>query len=147
MPKRWTAILALATLLLGSAVPAAQAGDDHRRHDERIVGYFTQWGIYARGFYVRHLVDNGSARKLTDLNYAFGLLDPQGRCVSADPWADYQRPFAAVESVSGAGRRTGPGAGRQPEPAQAAQGQAPATCGSASRSAAGPARSTSPTRR
>jgi len=105
MSKRWThalVVTAAVALVLGAAVPAAQAGGGgHRHDDERIVGYFTQWGIYARGFFVRDLVDNGSARKLTHLNYAFGFLDEQGRCVSADPWADYQRPFPAEESVSG----------------------------------------------
>jgi chitinase len=105
MSKRWThalVVTAAVALVLGAAAPAAQAGGGgHRHDDERIVGYFTQWGIYARGFFVRDLVDNGSARKLTHLNYAFGFLDEQGRCVSADPWADYQRPFPAEESVSG----------------------------------------------
>ncbi len=108
MSQRWTPALVLtaaAALVLGTAVPAAQAGGNHSsghgRDNDRIVGYFTQWGIYARGFFVRDLVDNGSAGKLTDLNYAFGLLDEQGRCVSADPWADWQRPFPAEESVNG----------------------------------------------
>lgn len=94
-------VAALALALI--APPAAQAYSDHGHgHDrDRVVGYFTQWGIYARGFFVKNLVDNGSAAKLTTINYAFGLLDAQGNCVSADPWADYQRPFPAAESVSG----------------------------------------------
>ena len=96
-------VAALALALI--APPAAQARSDHGHghgHDrDRVVGYFTQWGIYARSFFVKNLVDNGSASKLTTINYAFGLLDAQGNCVSADPWADYQRPFPAAESVSG----------------------------------------------
>jgi chitinase len=105
MPKRWTPALALtaaATLVLGLVVPtSAEAGGGHGHDKDRIVGYFTQWGIYARAFFVRDLVDNGSAAKLTHLNYAFGFLDERGRCVSADPWADWQRPFPAEESVNG----------------------------------------------
>jgi chitinase len=99
MSKRWTILPVVTALALGLITPPAEAQNGH--DDARVVGYFTQWGIYARGFFVRNLVDNGSAGKLTHINYAFGLLDPQGNCVSADPWADYQRPFAANESVSG----------------------------------------------
>jgi chitinase len=100
MFRRWIILSVAAFLsLVMIAPPAAQAhpGQNHRR----IVGYFTQWGIYS-GFFVKNLVDNGSAAKLTTLNYAFGLLDQSNaECVSADSWADYQRPFAASESVSG----------------------------------------------
>lgn len=104
MSRRWTTLSVAAVLALAlTAPPAAQAhpGRHDGRHHDQIVGYFIQWGIYARNFFAKDLVDNGSAAKLTTLNYAFGLLDPQGNCVSADPWADYQRPFAASESVSG----------------------------------------------
>jgi chitinase len=100
MSRRWTILSVAAALTLALiAPPAARAQQGPDR--DRIVGYFIQWGIYARGFFAKNLVDNGSAAKLTTLNYAFGLLDPQGNCVSADPWADYQRPFSATESVSG----------------------------------------------
>src|SRR5919198_5740688 len=100
MPRRWS-ILSVAPALALPLItpPAAQA--DRGPNNDRVVGYFIQWGIYARSFFAKNLVDNGSAAKLTTLNYAFGLLDPQGNCVSADPWADYQRPFPADQSVSG----------------------------------------------
>src|SRR5262249_20207947 len=61
----------------------------------------TQWSIYGRNFVLRDLVSNGTAARLTHLNYAFGFLDAQGSCVSVDPWADYQRPFGAEQAVSG----------------------------------------------
>ncbi|GLZ30290.1 hypothetical protein Lesp02_24800 [Lentzea sp. NBRC 105346] len=67
----------------------------------KTVGYFTQWGIYGRNFLVKNLVDNGTAARLTHLNYAFGFLDEKGTCVSADAWADWQKPFTAEQSVSG----------------------------------------------
>jgi chitinase len=80
------------------AAPAeAHSGDD----GARTVGYYTQWSIYDRNFPVKSLVDNGSAAKLTHLNYAFSFLDEQGKCVSADPWADYQRPVPAEQAVNG----------------------------------------------
>jgi chitinase len=88
------------TLSLVAAAPSAGASVEHR-DQPRLVGYLIQWGIYARNFVARDLVTNGSAAKLTHLNYAFGFLDPQGLCVSADPWADYQRPFPAEQAVNG----------------------------------------------
>jgi chitinase len=78
-----------------SAVPA------EAQSQKRVVGYYTQWSGYARNFLVSDLVKNGTAAKLTQLNYAFGFLDAQGNCVSSDPWADYQRPFTAEQSVNG----------------------------------------------
>ncbi|GAA4419293.1 hypothetical protein GCM10023148_18400 [Actinokineospora soli] len=80
-----------------AAAPAQAARGDGRR----VGAYFTQWGIYGRDFVVNDLVRSGAAARLTHLNYAFGFLDAQGRCVSADPWADWQKPFPADRSVSG----------------------------------------------
>lgn len=99
---RWAAGAVVAALLATAFAAPAQA---HGRHDHhsgpKVVGYFTQWGIYGRNFVVNDLVKNGSAARLTHLNYAFGFLDEQGKCVSADPWADYQKPFTAEQSVNG----------------------------------------------
>ncbi|MCW2501880.1 MAG: Chitinase-like protein [Actinomycetia bacterium] len=87
------------------------------------VGYFVQWGIYGRQFFVSNLDKNGSAAKLTHLNYAFGNIDPvnltclQGvtRATTVNPEdpnqgdgagdadADYARPMAASQSVDGQG--------------------------------------------
>jgi chitinase len=89
-------VAAAAAVPLGlSAVPA------EAHSQKRVVGYYTQWSGYDRNFLVSDLVKNGTAAKLTQLNYAFGFLDAQGNCVSSDPWADYQRPFTAEQSVSG----------------------------------------------
>ncbi|GAB1824169.1 glycosyl hydrolase family 18 protein [Herbidospora sp. RD11066] len=85
------------------------------------VGYFVQWGIYGRQYFVRNLDTTGAAAKLTHLNYAFGNIDPvnltclQGvtRGTTANPQdpnqgdgsgdadADYGRPFSAAQSVDG----------------------------------------------
>jgi chitinase len=83
------------------------AGAESARPRHQTVGYFTQWGIYDRGFFVKDLVTSDSAKRLTVLNYAFANVGPDGRCFQAnqagqsDPWADYQRPFSAQESVDG----------------------------------------------
>jgi len=73
----------------------------------RKVGYFTQWGVYDRGYFVKNLDTSGSAAKLTHINYAFGNIDSAGRCFQAnqlgqgDAWADYQRRYTADQTVNG----------------------------------------------
>jgi chitinase len=98
------AVLVLAAVAAG-APAAAQAGPAARTGGHgaqfRNVGYFTQWGIYGRSFFVKNLDTSGAAARLTHLNYAFGDVNAQGRCASADVWADYQRPVGEQESVDG----------------------------------------------
>ena len=85
------------------------------------VGYFVQWGIYGRQYFVRNLDTTGAAAKLTHINYAFGNIDPVNlTCLqgvtkgttqnpqdpnqgdgAGDAEADYSRPFAAAQSVDG----------------------------------------------
>src|SRR5262249_14112984 len=87
------------------------------------VGYFVQWGIYGRQYFVRNLDTTGAAAKLTHLLYAFSNVDPVNltclngvvKGTTADPEdpnqgdgagdasADYTRPAAASESVDGVG--------------------------------------------
>jgi chitinase len=104
--KRWRAsalragALSIAALSIAAGVAASPA-QAHSTGGARTVGYYTQWSIYDRNVPLRNLVDSGAAAKLTTLNYAFGFLDEQGKCVSSDPWADYQRPFSAEQSVNG----------------------------------------------
>ncbi|MEU5261468.1 glycosyl hydrolase family 18 protein [Amycolatopsis sp. NPDC021455] len=85
------------------------------------VGYFVQWGIYGRQYFVKNLETSGAAAKLTHLLYAFENIDPVNlTCLSGvtkgttanpqdpnqgdgagDAEADYSRPFAAAQSVDG----------------------------------------------
>lgn len=85
------------------------------------VGYFVQWGIYGRQYFVRNLDTTGVAAKLTHLNYAFGNIDPVNlTCLhgvtkgttanpqdpnqgdgAGDADADYGRPMSAGQSVDG----------------------------------------------
>jgi chitinase len=113
--SRRIALYAVASLALGAAaactrddppgraVPAAPAAAP------RVVGYFTDWGIYDRNFQVKDLETSGAADRLTHLVYAFGAIT-DGKCATADAWADYQKPIAAAQSVDGqADPASGPG--------------------------------------
>jgi chitinase len=83
-------------------------------------GYFAQWGVYERAFYPKNLVSNGTAAKLSILNYAFENIDPTTyQCFetihasdtnesnpnagdgAGDAFADYQKSYDASTSVSG----------------------------------------------
>ena len=81
----------------------------------RVIGYFTQWGIYDRGYTVKNIETSGSAARLTHINYAFGNVR-NDRCevgviqpsdpntgVGGDAFADYTKSFGAGDSVSGTG--------------------------------------------
>ncbi|MFJ6758824.1 glycoside hydrolase family 18 protein [Streptomyces sp. NPDC091273] len=106
------AVAACSLSLLTAFAPAAAAGADGGGasgpgRSYKKVGYFTQWGVYGRDFQVQDLEANGSAGKLTHINYAFGNVSPQGTCFTgnvpgeADAWADYVRPLDAENSVDG----------------------------------------------
>ncbi|MFG3283423.1 glycosyl hydrolase family 18 protein [Streptomyces sp. NPDC048111] len=84
-------------------------------------GYFAQWGIYGRQYFVKNLDTSGAAAKLDVLNYAFENIDPTNltcqagvtKGVTADPEdpdqgtgagdadADYGRAMTAAQSVDG----------------------------------------------
>lgn len=80
---------------------------------KRVLGYFTQWGIYGRNYRVKNIDSSGSAGELTHINYAFGnvrnnvcevgLTVPSDESTGAggDAYADYSKAFSATESVSG----------------------------------------------
>jgi chitinase len=105
--RRWVLPALLVPALVVPLAPLAQAHGDGHRTTTRTVGYYTQWSGYDRNFLVKNLVTNGTAPRLTHLNYAFGFLDAEGKCVSSDPWADYQRPFSAEQSVNGKADQAG----------------------------------------
>ncbi|GAA2464816.1 glycoside hydrolase family 18 protein [Winogradskya humida] len=97
-------LAAAATVLIGiTAAPgiAHASSGSPAKHSYVKVGYFTQWGIYGRDFPVAKVDKSGAAAGLTHLNYAFGPVTAAGVCDSADPWADWQVPFAADHSVDG----------------------------------------------
>ena len=67
----------------------------------RVVGYFTDWGVYGRNYQVKNVETSGAAARLTHLLYAFGKVTG-GRCATGDGWADFQKPIKAANSVNGA---------------------------------------------
>jgi chitinase len=76
-------------------VPAA-----HVTPGKKVVGYFTDWGVYGRDFHVKNLVTSGSAARLTHINYAFGNVT-DGKCAVGDAYADYEKSYDASTSVDG----------------------------------------------
>jgi chitinase len=103
-PRILIAVAGLLTLLASTAALAAPARHDARPR-ARVVGYFTEWGIYGRQYLVKNVATSKSAERLSVLNYAFANVAPDASgnvvCKIADPWADYQKTWSAEESVDG----------------------------------------------
>ena len=96
---------------VAATAPSASSanGNSARGSTLKQVGYFTQWGIYGRQFYVKNLDTSGAAARMSHVNYAFANVSAEGRCFEAnaagvgDAWADYQWPVPAELSVDGVG--------------------------------------------
>ena len=101
---RWIAAFAVAMICLLLFQSRAHAWPLHKRAKAAhplLVGYFPQWGLYYdQPYYVKELVDNGSAALLDQINYAQGFVS-NGRCSVADPKADLNTAYTAENSVSG----------------------------------------------
>jgi chitinase len=104
---RLRAVLAALLLLSVAActvpakpAPAPTPTRTPAKRTARVVGYFTDWGVYARDYQVKEVETSGSAAELTDLVYAFGRVKG-GACAPGDTWADYQKPMSAADSVDG----------------------------------------------
>jgi len=69
-------------------------------NDKKIIGYFTEWGVYSRNYHVKNLVTSGSADRLTHIVYAFGN-PTDGRCSIGDSYAAYEKVYSAADSVDG----------------------------------------------
>ena len=64
------------------------------------LGYFAQWGVYGRQYFVKNIVTSGTAAKITHLNYAFGNVT-NGQCAIGDSYADYDMAYTTANSVDG----------------------------------------------
>ncbi|MET9629015.1 glycoside hydrolase family 18 protein [Lentzea sp. NPDC006480] len=95
-----TALLTAATLAAPASQAAPQTDIGAQAITNRVVGYFVQWGVYARNYHVKNIRTSGSASKLTHINYAFGNVSG-GRCVLGDTYADYDKFYDAASSVDG----------------------------------------------
>ncbi len=114
MRTPWTRTLGIACLAI-LAAPAwsdttvsAHAPTSAATPAREVVGYFTSWGIYARGYTAKSLASQGALPRITTLNYAFGSVAPASAdgsgpvvCRLGDAWADVERPWTAEESVDG----------------------------------------------
>ncbi|MFG3286935.1 glycoside hydrolase family 18 protein [Streptomyces sp. NPDC048111] len=99
-----TAALGL-TLLAGAGSATASPDPGPRAPHSaaagsKVVGYFTDWGVYQRNYHVKNIETSGSAAKLTHINYAFGNVTG-GKCAIGDAYADYQKTYDAASSVDG----------------------------------------------
>ncbi|PKV84578.1 glycoside hydrolase family 18 protein [Streptomyces sp. TLI_146] len=110
-PPRVRALLAAActaalgvTLLAGTdsatASPEPAAARAPLAAGSKVVGYFTDWGVYQRNYHVKNIETSGSAARLTHINYAFGNVTG-GKCTIGDAYADYQKTYDAASSVDG----------------------------------------------
>jgi chitinase len=97
LARRFRTLFALAVC---AALPAA-AVHAHDAAPRRLVGYFTQWGIYGKGYVVKNVEDSGAARRLTHIQYAFANVTPDLKCGITDAWADYQKTFPASQNLDG----------------------------------------------
>jgi chitinase len=79
----------------GSTLPAPLPAS------KMIVGYFAQWAIYQRNYFIRNVETSGAAAAMNVMNYAFAAPDESLNCASLDTFADYNKAFDARESVDG----------------------------------------------
>ncbi|WP_156758707.1 glycoside hydrolase family 18 protein [Actinokineospora pegani] len=89
-----------ATLTAGIALAPSSTAAEPAAVGDKVVGYFAQWGVYARDYHVKNIDTSGSAAKLTHINYAFGNVT-NGRCAIGDSYADYEKAYTAEQSVDG----------------------------------------------
>jgi chitinase len=66
----------------------------------KLVGYFTDWGVYQRNYQPKNIETSGSASKLNVINYSFGNVT-NGQCAVGDSYADYDKFYDASSSVDG----------------------------------------------
>ncbi|PPS84606.1 glycoside hydrolase family 18 protein [Streptomyces sp. MH60] len=98
--------VALGAGLLAGAGPAtataaqAEAPATQAAAGSKVVGYFTEWGVYDRNYHVKNIESSGSAGQLTHINYSFGNVTG-GKCAMGDAYAATDRAYTAADSVDG----------------------------------------------
>ncbi|MGW6401758.1 glycoside hydrolase family 18 protein [Streptomyces sp. NPDC055134] len=91
-----------AGLLASAGTAAAQndAAPQQAAAGSKVVGYFTEWGVYDRNYHVKNIETSGSADKLTHINYAFGNVTG-GKCAMGDSYAATDKAYTADQAVDG----------------------------------------------
>jgi chitinase len=88
---------AVAALVLAVSLALADAAAAARAQSVR-GAFFTNWSRYARGYTVKQI----PADRLNLIDYAFAFISADGKCISSDPWSDYQAPtWSGTDSVDG----------------------------------------------
>ena len=78
----------------GSILTPALEVDPVIAGGSKVVGYFTEWGVYARDYQVSDI----PAHRLSTINYAFIDVDVEGNPVLLDAYADIDKNYAATDS-------------------------------------------------
>ena len=73
--------------MLTGCVLTGCAASEKTTPPKMVVGYYPNWGTYARDFQVGEV----AADQLTHLVYAFGKVTG-GECAAGDEWADFRKP-------------------------------------------------------
>ncbi|MFL9658009.1 glycoside hydrolase family 18 protein [Streptomyces sp. PB17] len=89
-----------ATATAGAPATPAQASATQAAAGSKVVGYFTEWGVYDRNYHVKNIESSGSADELTHINYSFGNVTG-GKCAMGDAYAATDRAYTAADSVDG----------------------------------------------
>ncbi|MGW3813650.1 glycoside hydrolase family 18 protein [Streptomyces sp. NPDC005046] len=85
----------------GTAATARTVGTESAAAaGSKVVGYFTDWGVYDRNYHVKNVETSGSAARLTHINYAFGNVTG-GKCAMGDAYAATDKAYTADQSVDG----------------------------------------------
>jgi len=88
---------AVAALVLAAGLALADAAAAAKAPSVR-GAFFTNWSRYARGYTVKQI----PAERLNLIDYAFAFISADGKCISSDPWSDYQAPtWSGTDSVDG----------------------------------------------
>lgn len=82
---------------------------------KEVGSYFTQWGVYARGFKMSKIAQMAAANEITFINYAFGNIYQKnggyecgiinamesGTGTGGDAWSDFGMTYTTSDSVDG----------------------------------------------
>jgi chitinase len=62
-----------------------------------LVGYYASWDVYERAMFLTRIQTD----RITQINYAFSNISPEGKCVLGDVDADIQRFYGIGNSIDG----------------------------------------------
>jgi chitinase len=72
---------------------------------KEIIAYFPQWGVEHQPYYIKHIEQAGSADKITIINYAFAIPQPDssGKIIAGfmNAFYDYRQVYSKEMSIDG----------------------------------------------